>query len=49
MALPALKMVLTELEKDNLKPSSQNANRKVKQGLTEETVMKIINRLNKKD
>jgi hypothetical protein len=49
MALPALKMVLVDMEKNNGEPSSKKTKRKAKRELTEETVMRIIRMLNTKE
>ena len=49
LALPPLKMVLVNLEKDQADRSTKKATKKAEKELNEETVMRIIGKLSMKE
>jgi hypothetical protein len=49
LILPALKMVLTETDKDVINPSAKKRKKKAEKEFNQETVMRIIDKLIAKD
>ena len=49
LILPALKMILTETDKDVINPSAKKRKKKAEKDFNEETVMRIIDKLIAKD
>jgi hypothetical protein len=49
LILPALKMVLTETDKDVINPSAKKRKKKAEKDFNQETVMRIIDKLIAKD
>lgn len=49
LILPALKMILTEYDKDGNKQSAKKSKKKVDKDFNEETVMRIIGKLSMKE
>ena len=45
LILPALKMVLTETDKDVINPSAKKRKKKAEKDFNQETVMRIIDKL----
>lgn len=49
LILPALKMVLTETDKDVINPSAKKRKKKAEKDFNQETVLRIIDKLITKD
>jgi hypothetical protein len=45
LILPALKMILTETDKDAINPSAKKRKKKAEKDFNQETVMRIIDKL----